>query len=67
LVYDDLSMRSKMRTLKYYSGSMDDILRHARALLEEALGEGSRPVRRLGVRVSDLMSVKGQETLQRFM
>jgi DNA polymerase IV (DinB-like DNA polymerase) len=67
LVYEDLSMRSKARTLKHYSNSIDDLLRYARVLLEEALKESRMPVRRLGVKVSDLMSVKGQETLQRFM
>ncbi|MEM4399869.1 MAG: DNA polymerase IV [Candidatus Nitrosocaldus sp.] len=67
LVYEDLSMRSRARMLKHYSNSMDDIARYARVLLEEALEESSKPVRRLGVKVSDLVSVKGQETLQRFM
>lgn len=67
LVYGDLSMRSKARTLKHYSNSIDDLLRYAKVLLEEALKESRMPVRRLGVKVSDLMSVKGQETLQRFM
>ncbi|MEM2516662.1 MAG: DNA polymerase IV [Candidatus Nitrosocaldus sp.] len=67
LVYEDLSMRSKARTLKHYSNSIDDLLRYARVLLEEALKESRMPVRRLGVKVSDLISVKGQETLQRFM
>lgn len=67
LVYGDLSMRSKARTLKHYSNSIDDLLRYTRVLLEEALKESSMPVRRLGVKVYDLMSVKGQETLQRFM
>lgn len=67
LVHDDLSIRSKARTMKHYTNSADDIIRHARILLSEALRESRRPVRRLGVKVSDLASIRGQETLQRFM
>ncbi|MFN4336163.1 MAG: DNA polymerase IV [Candidatus Nitrosocaldus sp.] len=67
LVYEDLSMRSKAKMLRHYTNRADDIMRYARALLEEMLGESSKPVRRLGVKVSDLESAEGQETLQRFM
>ncbi len=67
LVYEDLSMRSRVRVLKHYTDRVDDIMRYARVLLEEMLEESNKAVRRLGVKVSDLASVEGQETLQRFM
>jgi DNA polymerase IV (DinB-like DNA polymerase) len=66
LVHEDLRISSRSRSLKRPSNSLDDILRNARELLEDALHDGII-VRRLGVKVEGLMDIKGQDTLQRFI
>jgi DNA polymerase IV (DinB-like DNA polymerase) len=67
LIRDDLSIKTKTRTLKSPSSGYDEIVRTASELLEEALPENELMVRRLGVKVSELISTKGQDTLSRFM
>jgi len=63
---NDLSIRSKSRTLRNLSNSYDDILKVSKTLLEEIMQERII-VRRLGVKVSDLVSNKGQDTLLKFI
>ena len=67
LVLDDLSMKTKSRSLKSPSISLDELLKVSKALLEEAVAESQLMVRRLGVKVSELVSSKGQDTLFKFM
>lgn len=67
LVLDDLSMKTKSRSLKSPSISLDELLKVSKALLEEAVAESQLMVRRLGVKVSELVSSKGQDTLSKFM
>jgi len=67
LVLDDLSMKTKSRSLKSPSTSNDELCKVAKVLLEEAVAETHLLVRRLGVKVSELVSSKGQDTLHKFM
>lgn len=67
LIMDDLSTKTKSRSLKSPSISYDEMFRTARTLLEEAVIGNQLMVRRLGVRVSELIGSKGQDTLSKFM
>lgn len=67
LILDDLSIKTKSRSLRSPSNSMEELFRIAKILLEEAVTESQILVRRLGVKVSELASSKGQDTLFRFM
>ncbi len=67
LILDDLSMKTKSRSIKSPSTNYDEIFRTAKVLLDEAVPESQLMVRRLGVKVSELVSSKGQDTLSKFM
>ncbi len=66
LVLDDMNIRSKSRTLKTLSNNREELYSVARALLEEVL-EKKPTIRRLGVKVSELVRSKGQDTLLKFI
>ena len=63
LFLSDLSSLTRSRTLRAPTGSLDEMKRAAAGLLRAALPSAPRPVRRLGVRVSDLSSASGQRDL----
>ncbi|MFQ5941369.1 MAG: DNA polymerase IV [Nitrososphaerales archaeon] len=67
LILDDLSAKSKSRSLKSPSTNYNAIFKTAETLLEEGVSESKLMVRRLGVKVSELISSKGQDTLSKFM
>lgn len=67
LILDDLSTRTKSRSLKSPSTNYDEMFRTAKVLLEEAVPESQLMVRRLGVKVSELIPSKGQDTLFKFI
>ncbi|MGH9934046.1 MAG: DNA polymerase thumb domain-containing protein, partial [Nitrososphaerales archaeon] len=67
LVLDDLSQKTKSRSLKSHTNNIDELFKVAKILLEEAVAESQILVRRLGVKVSELVSSKGQDTLSKFM
>ena len=67
LVLDDLGIKTKSRSLKSPSTSYEEIFKTAKTLVEEAVTESQLMVRRLGVKVSELISSKGQDTLYKFM
>jgi DNA polymerase IV (DinB-like DNA polymerase) len=67
LVLDDLGIKTKSRSLKSPSTSYEEIFKTAKTLVEEAVTESQLMVRRLGVKVSELISSKGQDTLFKFM
>jgi DNA polymerase IV (DinB-like DNA polymerase) len=67
LVLDDLSTKTKSRGLKSPSISYDEMFKTAKALLAEAVLESQLLVRRLGVKVTELIGSKGQDTLSKFM
>lgn len=59
-VQDDLSNRTKSRTLKNPTSSLEELKKTASQLLREILADQQRLVRRLGVKVSDFTEVSGQ-------
>lgn len=66
VVLNDLSIRSKSKSLKRISNSNEDLYNIAKTLLEDIMSD--KPiVRRLGVKVSELVSSKGQDTLLKFI
>lgn len=67
LILDDLSIKTKSRSLKSHTNNADELFKVAKILLEEAVAESQILVRRLGVKVSELASSKGQDTLSKFM
>ncbi len=62
-VQSDLTSRSKTRVLRNPATSLEELQKCADHLLSEALKDQSVPVRRLGVRVSDLSPVQGQSSI----
>jgi DNA polymerase IV (DinB-like DNA polymerase) len=67
LILDDLSQKTKSRSLKSHTNNADELFKIAKVLLEEAVAETQILVRRLGVKVSELENSKGQDTLSKFM
>ena len=65
-VQSDLSNRTKSRTLKNPTSSLDELKKNAIILLKESLQDQKLPVRRLGVKVSELSQVQGQSDITRF-
>ncbi|UVS69513.1 DNA polymerase IV [Nitrososphaera viennensis] len=63
LVLDDLENVTRSRGLKAHASSFELLHSTARSLLDEAMGEKKRSVRRLGVRISDFQDSSGQNTL----
>jgi len=59
----DLSSRTKSRMLRNPTDSLGEMERAAEALLGEALEGQELPVRRLGVKVSELTEVRGQSSI----
>ena len=62
-VHSDLSGRTRSRTLRNHTASGEMLRTVARQLLSEALRAGGQPVRRLGVKVSDLSEALGQREI----
>jgi len=62
-IQSDLSNRTKSRMLKSPTSSLEELLKASNKLLEEILEEQKIPVRRLGVKVSELSEIKGQSTI----
>ncbi len=69
LILDNLDNMSKSKSLKVHATSFDAIHSIAKAVLDEAMAAKGRAakVRRLGVRLSDLQSSAGQNTMLDFM
>ncbi len=67
IVHDDLSISTKSKSIRHRTNSIDEMFEVARELLGHALSTDARMVRRLGVKVEDLMEMRGQESLQRFL
>jgi DNA polymerase IV (DinB-like DNA polymerase) len=65
-VNSDLSNRTKSRTLRNPTSSLDELKKTAIQLLKESLEDQRLPVRRLGVRVSDFSQIHGQVDITRF-
>lgn len=68
LILDNLNNVTRSKSLKFHSSSFESLHLAARSILDEAMKEvGSVKVRRLGVRLSDLQSSEGQNTMIDFM
>lgn len=63
LLQSDLSSRTKSRTLRNPTNSLEELKKTAESLLAEALADQRMPVRRLGVKVSDLAEAGGQSSI----
>jgi len=68
VVLDDLTMHSKSRTLEIPATSLQTMKETAYQLLTELLeAENTLKVRRIGVRLSNLIEMRGQTTLGAFL
>jgi DNA polymerase IV (DinB-like DNA polymerase) len=68
LILNNLDNVTRSKSLKVHSTSFESLHQTAKSVLDEAIkGVGSMKVRRLGVRLSDLQSSAGQNTLFDFM
>jgi nucleotidyltransferase/DNA polymerase involved in DNA repair len=68
LILDNLENITRSKSLKVHSNSFESLHRAAMSILDEAMkGVGPVKVRRLGVRLSDLQSIEGQNTMLDFM
>lgn len=65
-VNSDLSNRTKSRTLRNHTSSIDELKKTATQLLKESLEDQRLTIRRLGVRVSDFSQIHGQVDITRF-
>ena len=65
-VQSDLSNRTKSKTLKNSTSNLEELKKTAIQLLKESLEDQKLPIRRLGVKVSDLSEVAGQVDITRF-
>ncbi len=65
-VQSDLSNKTKSKTLKNPTSNLDELKKTAIQLLREALEDQQLLVRRIGVRVSDLSKVSGQDNITRY-
>ena len=65
-VQSDLSNKSKSRTLKNSTSSLGELKKTVMQLLGEALEDQQILVRRIGVRVSDLSKITGQDNITRY-
>lgn len=66
-VMEDLSIRTKSRSLETSTDSLEVLLQEAKQLCGEFFNEARMPVRRLGVKVASLSKAEGQARLTQFM
>lgn len=66
IVQSDLSSRSRSRMLKNPTASGLELQKNAEQLLAEALKVQEMPIRRIGVRVTELSEIKGQSSITSF-
>ncbi len=66
-IMDDLSTRTKNRSMQEYTDELEPCMRMMPQLIDEFLSEHSRSIRRMGVKVSNLGEKKGQKMLSDFM
>jgi len=65
-VQSDLSNKTKSRTLRNSTSSLDELKKTVMQLLKEALEDQHHLIRRIGVRVSDLSKISGQDNITRY-
>jgi DNA polymerase IV (archaeal DinB-like DNA polymerase) len=68
VILSNLDQKSRSKTLKMYSSSLEAVHSTAKALLNDLMEtDGSLKVRRLGVRLSEFQSTEGQNTMSQFI
>src|SRR5437660_5495084 len=65
-VQSDLSNKTKSKTLKNPTSSLDELKKTAIQLLRDSLEDQQLLIRRIGVRVSDLSKISGQDSITRY-
>lgn len=65
-VQADLSNKTRSRTLKNSTSSLEELKKTAFQLLRESLEDQKMPVRRIGVKVYELSEVSGQDSITRY-
>jgi len=65
-VQSDLSNKTKSKTLRNPTSSIEELKKTVMQLLREALEDQQLLVRRIGVRVSDLSKISGQDNITRY-
>lgn len=65
-IQSDLSNKTKSKMLKNSTTSLDELMRTSEQLLKELLEEQSIPIRRLGVKVSELSEISGQSSITNY-
>jgi len=63
LIQSDLSNKTKSKSLKNSTSSLSELEKNADQLLKDALEEQKVPIRRVGVKVSELSEVKDQSSI----
>ena len=65
-VQSDLSNKTRSKMLKNSTSNLDELKKTALQLLRESLEDQKMPVRRIGVKVSELSQVSGQDNITRY-
>lgn len=65
-VQSDLTNKTKSKTLRNPTSSLDELKKASMLLLQEALVDQTNNVRRLGVKVSELSDMEGQSSITNF-
>jgi DNA polymerase IV (DinB-like DNA polymerase) len=65
-VQSDLSNKTKSKTLRNPTSSLNELKKTVIQLLKDSLEDQKLPIRRLGVRVSDFSQISGQVDITRF-
>ncbi len=65
-VQSDLTNKTKSKTLRNPTSSLDELKKTVVQLLKDSLEDQKLPIRRLGVRVSDFSQISGQVDITRF-
>jgi DNA polymerase IV (DinB-like DNA polymerase) len=68
VILSNLDQKTKSKTLKMHSSSLEAVHSTAKALLDDLMeGNDSIKVRRLGVRLSEFQNTEGQNTMSQFI
>ena len=66
LIQSDLSNKTKSKTIKNPTSSLEELEKNVEQLLREALEDQKLPIRRVGVKVSDLSDLREQSNLTNY-
>ena len=66
LIQSDLSTKTKSKTIKNPTSSLEELKKNVEQLLRDALEDQKLPIRRVGVKVSDLSDLREQSSLTNY-